>query len=61
MILILHLVILKLLKNLFLNQTFITNTWNPHGPAIKKVLSGLLEVDPRRRLSAKAALRMLAV
>jgi hypothetical protein len=52
---------LKLLKNLFLNQTFITNTWNPHGPTIKKVLSGLLEVDPRRRLSAKAALRILAV
>ena len=52
---------LKLLKNLLLHQSFLANTWNPHGAVIKKVLHGLLEVDPRRRLSAKAALRMFAV
>ena len=52
---------LKLLKNLLLHPTFLATTWKTHGLIIKKVLHGLLEVDPRKRLSAKDAKRMLTV
>ena len=52
---------LKLLKNLLLHPTFLATTWKTHGLIIKKVLHGLLEVDPRKRLSAKDAKHMLSV
>lgn len=50
---------LKLLKNLLLNPNFIDGVWKKHATTIKKVFHGLLEVDPRKRLSAKDAKRML--
>lgn len=50
---------LKLLKNLLPNPNFIDGVWNTHATTINKVFCGLLEVDPRKRLSAKDAKDML--
>ena len=54
-------IFIKILKRCLLYSTFIENTWKPHGLVIKEVLRGLLEVDPRKRLSAEGALKMLDV
>lgn len=52
-------IFLKLLKRCLIYTSFIENTWKPHGPVLKGVLRGLLEVDPRKRLLAEDALRLL--
>jgi hypothetical protein len=52
-------IFLKVLRRCLVYKPFVENTWKPHGPLIKEVLRGLLEVDPRMRLSAEGALELL--
>jgi serine/threonine protein kinase len=49
-------IFLKLLYKCFLHPGFITRVWTEKGNSIKKVLKGLLEADPRKRMSADEAL-----
>jgi len=52
-------IFLGLLEKCFLLPNFVNNVWPEHGQAIKFVLKGLLDVDPRRRMKAGEALRLL--
>ena len=49
---------LKVLEKCFLIPSFM-NIWKEKGEVIRTVLKGLLEVDPRRRMSPKDALGLL--
>jgi serine/threonine protein kinase len=51
-------IFLKLLQKSFLLQKFTREVWPVAGQAIRVVLKGLLEVDPRRRLTAEQALEI---
>jgi serine/threonine protein kinase len=48
-----------LLKKCFLLPWFIEKTWTVHQDSITKVLTGLLQGDPRKRLTAEKALALL--
>ena len=52
-------IFLKLLRKSFLLSSFTHTVWPKHGFTIRTVLKGLLEVDPRRRLTADTALKMI--
>lgn len=52
-------IFLKVLERCFLLPSFITNVWSVHGSILRTVLKGLLEVDPRKRMSPSDALNLL--
>jgi serine/threonine protein kinase len=52
-------IFLKVLERCFLLPSFITNVWYVHGNTVRTVLKGMLEVDPRKRMSPSDALQLL--
>jgi len=49
---------LDLLQKSFLLTPFIENTWKQNSVLIRKCLSGLLQSDPRERMTATEALAL---
>jgi hypothetical protein len=49
---------LDLLQKSFLLTPFIENTWKQHSVLIRNVLKGLLQTDPRERMTATEALAL---
>jgi serine/threonine protein kinase len=52
-------VFLKLLQKCLLVPSFIQNEWKQYGSLIRFVLKGLLQADPRIRLTAEEALKLI--
>jgi len=50
---------IRILNDCLMYPGFVERTWNPNKQVIKKVMTGLLEVDPRMRLTCKEALSFL--
>lgn len=50
---------LKLLEKSFLLPSFIQGVWQTKGTVIRTILKGLVQADPRKRLSAGEALEIL--
>jgi serine/threonine protein kinase len=48
----------KILEKSFLLPGFVAGVWAMHGPAIRNVLRGLVQADPRKRFTAKEALEL---
>jgi serine/threonine protein kinase len=46
----------KILEKSFLLPSFVQGVWANHGTAIRNVLRGLIQADPRKRFTAKEAL-----
>lgn len=50
---------IKILQKMFLFPSFINGPWKKHRNTTRGVLIGLLQMDPRRRLTAEKALEIL--
>ena len=48
----------KILEKSFLLPSFVATTWKRNGPAIRSLLKGLVQADPRKRLSGQEALEL---
>lgn len=52
-------IFIVILQNSLLHRAFVENVWNPRGESIRKVLKGLLAVDPYVRITCADALLLL--
>ncbi len=52
-------IFLRLLQTCFLQKSFVEGTWKEHGAIIRQVLKGLLQADPRKRLTGVEAEKLL--